>query len=355
MKKILAVAFDGCQASGLCGALDVLQTANGAWQIQNEESADLSLFNYRVVSLSGRPVRAGNGMSISVDGRLEDETDIDLVFVPGMTVNNKDQLSDELVRLSGLVPVLRKFYNDGAILTSNCSGAFLLAEAGILDGEEATTSWWLNKAFEKRYSKVNLKINKVVCQGNRVYTAGAFVAYLNLMLKIVEEFAGQAVALRCAKHMLIDANKVSQSPYMMLQDHLQHRDEVVSKAQNWIQEHLHEDFTIQQLADYVSVSQRTFIRRFKKATGETPISYLQKLRIETAKQLLETTDTSLEAIVERVGYADLSSFRRLFKRETDLSPRDYRQRYSIGSSPAVAASEDVVNAPDLPTDTPSDV
>ena len=335
MKKVLVVAFDGCQASSLAGTLDILKTANQAWRSLNESGSDEVLMDWRVVSPGGRMVKAGCGLAIGVDGRLEDESKADLVFIPAMNVESGEDVTDELIRLSGLISWLKRMYQSGSALATGCSGSFLLADTGYLDGHSATTSWWLNKSFRKRYPNIDLKINQVVNYANRIYTAGAGVAYLNLMLKVVEEFGGQNVALFCAKNMLIDANKVSQSPYMMLQDHLQHKDEVVGKAQSWIQEHLHEDFTIQQLADYVSVSQRTFIRRFKKATGETPISYLQKLRIETAKKLLETTDISLETIVEQVGYADLSSFRRLFKRETDLSPRDYRQRYSINGVASV--------------------
>jgi transcriptional regulator GlxA family with amidase domain len=130
--------------------------------------------------------------------------------------------------------------------------------------------------------------------------------------------------------MLIDANRTAQTPYMMLQTQINHRDDLVFQAQSKMQAQLQQSFNLQELADELQISQRTLVRRFQQATQETPISYLQKLRVETAKRLLETTQLSFEEIVTRVGYADVSSFRRLFKRETLVSPREYRRRFSIG-------------------------
>ena len=167
--------------------------------------------------------------------------------------------------------------------------------------------------------------------GERLLCAGPVNAHFNLALRLVESFSGRDLALHCAKVLLVDANRPSQRPYVLLQDQLRHTDDLIVRGQEWMRRHLREeDFSIEALARAIGASPRNLVRRWKRASGSTPMAYLQDLRVEVAKNLLETTDLGLDGIVDRIGYSDGASFRRLFRQKTALSPREYRQRFAVG-------------------------
>jgi len=224
-----------------------------------------------------------------------------------------------------------RHHKGGGWLAAGCSGAFVLGRCGLLDGKIATTSWWLASLFRREFPRAQLRGDELVTAGERLLCAGPVNAHFNLALRLVEEFGGRDLALACGKVLLIDANRPSQRPYVMLQDQLRHTDDMVVRAQEWMQRHLvGEDFSIATVARAVGASPRNLIRKFKRAHGTTPIGYAQALRVELAKNLLETTALDLAAILDRIGYQDAASFRRLFKQKTSLSPRDYRRRFAIG-------------------------
>jgi transcriptional regulator GlxA family with amidase domain len=208
----------------------------------------------------------------------------------------------------------------------------LLARTGLLDSRRATTSWWLERTFRATFPRVQLHADELVTQDRRLWCGGAYTAYLNLGLRLVEELASPAVARACARIMLIDANRAFQTPYTVLQTHVGHSDDLVWRAQTWMQARLKNGFSTRAVAEALQVTERTLIRHFKQTLGEPPGRYLQRLRVEAARWLLEATDLSLEQIIERVGYADVSSFRRLFERETRLSPREYRHRLALSAT-----------------------
>ncbi|MFQ5617299.1 MAG: GlxA family transcriptional regulator [Anaerolineales bacterium] len=323
------LVFDDCYASGVTGPIDVFHIANQLWV--HHHGAGEPLFRWRLVSPDGASVRTSTGLRLEVDGSLEDGSGADAVWVPGSHYESDEQMLALIERLRRSVHQwLQQQYEEGAVLAANCNGAFLLAATGLLENRRSTTSWWLARLFREQYPNVDLRPRELITEDDRLLCAGAVTAHLNLALRLVERYAGQHLALLCARTMLIDANRMSQAPYMMLQTHLKHADDLVLQAQSWMQDHLQQTFNLHDIAGELNVSQRTFIRRFKRATGETPIGYLQNLRIETAKRLLESTVLSLEEIIARVGYTDTSSFRRLFKRQTQLSPREYRKQFSIG-------------------------
>jgi transcriptional regulator GlxA family with amidase domain len=237
---------------------------------------------------------------------------------------------ESLEGFRALWPALRRQHERGALIAANCSATFLLAETGLLDHRAATTSWWLTRAFRQRYPLVDLRSNETVTEQDGLLCSGAATAYLSLALRLVEKFAGPGIAAATAKTMLIDTNQLSQAPYKVLtmQNNLPHADQLVQQAQRWMERRLRQPFTLGDLAGELGVSERTLIRRFKQALGSTPVGHLQTLRIEFAKSLLETTVLTVDAVSERVGYIDPSSFRRLFKRETGLAPREYHQRFA---------------------------
>jgi transcriptional regulator GlxA family with amidase domain len=224
-------------------------------------------------------------------------------------------------------------------MAAGCSGGFVLGRCGLLDGKIATTSWWLGPLFKREFPRAHLREDELVTAGERLLCAGPVNSHFNLALRVVETFAGRDLALRCAKVLLVDANRHSQRPYVLLQDQLRHTDELVIRGQEWMRRHLLEDdFSIETMARALGASPRNLVRRWRRANGSTPVAYLQNLRIELAKNLLETTDLGLDAILDRVGYTDGASFRRLFRQKTALSPRDYRQRFAVGRAARRAAT-----------------
>ena len=330
MKKIILYANDHTSLAGVTGACEIFETANILWEIRNP-GAD-PLFDYSVVSLEKASRDVCRGLRITFSEGLNRIERADAVVSTGFLYQDVNHLVEKIERSKTAVRWFRQQYENGAIIGASCSGTVLLAETTLLDGKKATTSWWLEGFFHERYPRVELHIDRILVNNGRLLTAGAMTSYTYLVLDLIERFAGKDIALSCAKVMLVDINKNHQVPYSILQTAMRKEDNAVLKAQYWLSEHLHRQVDIHELAGHLAMSYRTLLRRFKTATGETPMRYLQKIRIETAKHLFETTDLNLEAIMERVGYSDPSSFCLLFKRFTCLTPREYRQRFSMSPS-----------------------
>lgn len=329
-RRVALLAYDECQASALACMVEILHIANlyGSHGIP----AAPPVFRWHIVSPSGNPPRAMGGITLAVEGSLAQAEDFDLVFIPGLHFTGDIQRFERQVGAltEGCGAWLSHQYSKGAMLAASCSGAFVLANAGLLNGKRATTSWWLGKLFRASYPSVRFCEGELVMRDGRLFSSGAFSAYLDLALQVVEYFAGPELALSCAKVILIDTNRDSQFPYMTMQARVHHSDDLVLRAQSRIRGHVREDVSVENIARRLRVSTRTLNRRFKNALGCPPMQYLQEVRIEGAKRLLEASSFSVDEIMERVGYRDPSSFRRLFERLTKVSPRQYRQMFAIG-------------------------
>ncbi|MDE2427582.1 MAG: helix-turn-helix domain-containing protein [Burkholderiales bacterium] len=332
MTHIEIWVYPQCMASAVTGPLDVLTVANAVWAIRNKD-AEFPLFSWSIRSLDGLPVRTPAQFSLGVDGAIEMDSRADVVLLPGIYVGNGIKgLLETVHNLAPLMPLLRQRHANGCLLASNCSASFLLAESGLLDGGQATTAWWLERAFQARYPQVALKQAEVLVENQNIVTTGAATTYLNLAYHLLERFAGHDIATSVAKTLLIDANRASQMPYMQLmemtqQENQTHSDKLVHRAQKWMRQHSHLAFRLPALANYLAVSERTVIRHFHQIVDTTPASYAQQIKMDIAKRLLETTTLTLEQIAERTGYSDPSSFRRLFKRHSGLSPAAYREKF----------------------------
>jgi transcriptional regulator GlxA family with amidase domain len=307
--------------------VEVLRMAN--LHAARAEQAAPPVFRWQLLSPSGKPVHAMGGPTLGVEGNLSQAGRADAVFVPAI------HFDGDVERLQRSVEALADScgswlvdqYRKGAILAASCSGVFVLARAGLLNGKRATTSWFLGRLFRENFAQVRLCEEALVTRDGRLFSSGAFSASLDLCLEIVKHFAGPALALACAKVMLIDINRHSQFPYMTLQTLARHGDQLVLRAQSRICSRVREEISVEDLARRLGVSARTLNRRFHAAIGRSPTQYLQEVRIEGAKRLLETSGLSLERIMERVGYHDPSSFRRLFERTTKVSPSGYRRMF----------------------------
>ncbi len=320
--------FDGVMASSVAGMLDVLTTANLVLARQNASLHGNRRFKWRVESISGQSVTTASGQVVSVDGPINSRAQADAVVVAAPFVGDMPQFFSSARGLAPLLAGLRRQHERGAIVASYCTGSFLLAEAGLLDGRVATTHWAKAPVFKERYPDVDLRASEIITEQDRVICSAAVTTSLNLALRLVEKFAGNAVAGAAARLLLIDTNRVSQSSYGVA-DPTVHSDELVARAQQWMERHLQSGVRLASLARHLGVSERTLNRRFKAALGEAPLHYLQSLRIRVAKKLLETKRLGIDDVSERVGYGDVSTFRQLFKRETGISPREYERRFSV--------------------------
>jgi transcriptional regulator GlxA family with amidase domain len=277
-------------------------------------------FSLRVTGSGAKWARALAGLASA----REPPRAAKVVVVPGLAWMNEEMIRTGLARQDARAAreALQRAYAAGADIASSCSGVFLVASAGLLDNRRATTSWWLAPQFRQLFPAVSLETESMVVRDRRLVTAGASMAQLDLMLSIVARFGDAELADRCARFLLLEQRQ-SQSRYMAL-SYLTAGDEKVRRAECWAADRLHRPFTMADLARAAGLEERTFARRCERATGFSPVRLVQRLRVERAMELLETTRCSLEEIAHRVGYADPSTLRRLLRREAALSPREVR-------------------------------
>lgn len=313
---------DQCSAASATLALEVLSAAN--------LFADTASAPFEVVaaSLDGADVAAWGGQTLRVDRSIADITRTDLVLIPGFLFT----LKDALPAFSGYGPWLRQQHAQGAVVASMCTATFMLAEAGMLDGVRATTHWAFADLFRRRYADACLEAAQILCEDNRVITSGGATAAMDLLLHLIRRFASLELAQKCGKYLLVDNARSEQSVYVMWSMPKNHGDGEILQVQAWLEDHFHQPLLINDMAERFGFGVRNFKRRFKEATGYTPLTYLQTLRLEKAKQLLESTRMTLDSITYKVGYEDSNSFRRLFQQRVGLLPAAYRKKFqaSVG-------------------------
>ncbi len=246
-----------------------------------------------------------------------------MILIPAFN----DRLEEGLEANRAFRPWLRECHQNGAVLATWCSGAFMLAAAGILDGKAATTHWAMAEQFSAQFPKVNLQPDRMLVDEGDVITCGGATSFLSLGIYLIERFHSHEMAVRCAKMFLIDMDRPTQQPYTDLTERMPHADESIRQIQHYIDTNLSEEFSLKRLAQMANLSPKTFMRRFKEATGAPPVTYVQHVRIEAAKQCLEQSEATVGEITFQVGYNDIRSFRRLFQRCVGLSPKDYRAKF----------------------------
>lgn len=322
MADIVVLAEKGCVSSGIAGTLDAFSVANMWWLAMGEGNGQ-PLFKPAIVTVDGKPVRENNGIELQPEMAIDQVEKTDLIMVPALfpPFNLKNS------RMEKICGWLKMRYASGDCIASTCTGAFILAEAGLLNGKIATTNWQVAALFRKLYPEVKLCVDQILTEEANLICTGAFSAYLDLCLYIIDRFGSPALASQCTKSLLVDPDRC-QAPYVIHGFWKNHADGQVLKAQLWMEENYSQKVSIDALARDVGISPRQFARRFKHATGETPVAYLQHLRIENAKKRLETTLDTVNEITWQVGYEDINSFRRLFVKHTGLAPREYRNKFA---------------------------
>lgn len=318
LRKVALVLEDGFALSTVGMVYDAFAMAGVGWNMILNKPVD-ALFAPKLVSVTGGSVKAFGGMEVSVSGSIHDDNPETIIIMP-----SAQSLGPEVTELSQW---LRKRHAENADIASTCVGAFRLAASGLLDGLTATTHWAYAERFKDRFPDVTLLPARMVLDNGNLFCSGGMAAAADLSLFLIAKYAGHAESTRVARSMLLDGDRESQSIYAKHLFRKVHGDHTILELQDWLESHLAEQFTVDDLANRLGLTLRTFQRRFKSLTGETPRTYIQNLRLEYAKEMLETTVWSFEEITARVGYFDANSFGKFFKKTTGLSPGAYRNRY----------------------------
>ena len=320
------LVMEGCMLSSIASACDLLGVAQTLADIRHPGALKLEtvVFGAR----GQRSVTSSTGLELH--GLAESiPDDLDMVLLPGLMHRSPQDLVARVAAMDAELDVLRALHLRGVKLAGNCSGSFLFAESGLLDGHRATCSWWLASAFRQRYPNVQLEADAMMVEDAGTMTAGGACSLQVLMLRLVARVGGEELAQQTARMLLIDTERQSQAPYVSQALMERPRDSLTEKAERFLRHELHREVSVNELARHCGTSERSLLRHFRSHHGITPLAHIQHLRVERAKALLETTHLSFDEIVERCGYSDSASFRKLFKRATAITPGDYRERYRL--------------------------
>jgi transcriptional regulator GlxA family with amidase domain len=325
--EVCVVLLDDGYASTSLMPIEVFHSAGALWRELKGESPE-PRFRVTTATVDGRPARSPyGGMSITPETSIAEVKHADIVIVPTSGL----ALDEKLIENSALLPWLRKHYEAGAYVAGVCMGAAYLAEAGLLDGKRATTHWAAAEDLKRRWPKVDWQPGMFVTEDSRLLCSGGLTAAADVSLYLVEKLCGHEVAVQTAKALLLTMPRTHQSGYAVLPLSPPHADDKVRAVEAFIQEHYAKGHSNEALADLACMSERAFLRRFKAATGRAPAAYLQAVRVEAAKAILEREASPIQTVSEAVGYQDASFFRGLFKRETGMTPAEYRTRFAAFS------------------------
>ena len=329
-KKTLTVsilALPESSASVLYGLYDVLSSAGQIWSQVTGEPEHAPPLEVRIVAPRKKLFRCWGGVPVMPHASLEETAASDIVAVSDLAIPID---FDPRGVWPEAADWLRRQYDDGALVAGVCTGSTLIADAGLLDGCEATTHWAFCELFERYFPRIKMKVTEVLMPAGpdaRVVTTGGASSWEDLALYLIARFCGETEARRMAKIFLIGDRSEGQLPYAAMVRPRPHGDQVIADCQTWIADHYAAPNPVSRMVERSGLPERSFKRRFSAATGFKPVAYVQTLRIEEAKQQLETTDWPTDRIGAAVGYEDPASFRRLFKRQTGITPARYRQRF----------------------------
>lgn len=320
MKQVVIIVPKGyANLASVVGTFQILNRANGYWQ----QLGHRPMMEVHIAGFETELKLDGGFFSIfPVD--INEISKADLLIIPSVSHEYDRVLKEN----TGLISWIGEQYQRGAEIASICTGAFLLAATGLLDGKTCSTHWNAATAFKRLFPNVDLHTDKLLTVGQGIYTNGGAYSFLNLVLFLVEKYFDRQTAIYCSKVFQIDMDRTSQSPFNIFQTQKNHGDELIGKAQIFIEENLNEKISFEGLASKLAISRRNFDRRFIKATGNTPVEYLQRVKVEVAKSTLEKGRKSIFEVMNEVGYADDKAFREVFKKITGLSPLDYRAKYN---------------------------
>jgi transcriptional regulator GlxA family with amidase domain len=317
---ITVPAGSGNNLSSIVGAYKIFTRANEYWKSIGKRE----LYKIEVAGVS-KTVDYYEGLfSVKPHTNISAIRKTNLVIIPSLNHDYVKAVSQNKL----LIDWIEKQYNQGAEVASICTGAFLLASSGLLDGRTCSTHWAAAEHFRTMFPKVNLQPDKLITDEAGIYTNGGAYSFLNLVLYLVEKYYDRRTAIFCSKVFQIEMDRNSQSAFIIFTGQKAHEDEVIKKAQAYMESKVDERISVEQLSSRFAVGRRTFDRRFIKATGNTPVEYLQRVKVEAAKKAFETSRKTINEVMYDVGYSDVKAFREVFRRFTGMSPLEYRKNYN---------------------------
>ena len=304
----------------IVGTYEIFRRANAHWKDLGKDP----IFQIQLAGVSQREEVFCGLFSVKPEVHISSISKTSLIIIPSLNFNfEQDAAGNKL-----FVDWILQQYKSGAEIASICSGAFLLASSGLVDGKNCSTHWAFEETFRRMFPKVNLQPEQLITDEKGIYTNGGGYSFLNLAIYLVEKYYDRPTAIFCSKIFQIELDRQSQSAFTIFTGQKMHGDEMVQEAQAYIESKLHEKISVDELSSRFAVGRRNFDRRFIKATGNTPLEYSQRVKVESAKKSFETSRKTINEVMYEVGYADVKAFRELFKKITGMSPLEYRLKYN---------------------------
>ncbi len=306
--------------SSIVGTYKIFTRANEYLQ----ESGRPQPFKIELAGVSAVVDFHGGLFSVKPHTNISNISKTNLIIIPSLNHNYEKSVQENGL----LIDWIAKQYKAGAEIASICTGAFLLATTGLLDGKSCSTHWAVAENFRSKFPKVKLETDKLITDENGIYTNGGAYSFLNLIIYLVEKYYDRQTAIFCSKVFQVEMDRPNQSQFIIFKGQKLHSDEMVKQAQEYIESKVQEKISFEQLSSQFAVGRRNFDRRFIKATGNTPLEYAQRVKVESAKKALETTRKTVNEVMYEVGYTDVKAFREVFRKITGMSPLEYRARYN---------------------------
>lgn len=311
---------EGNNLSSIVGGYKIFTRANA----YRKETNKKELFTIQLAGIS-KEVEFYDGLfTVKPHTHISSITKTNLIIIPSLNHNYQKAVKGNQL----LIDWIEQQYKQGAEIPSICTGAFMLASSGLLDGKSCSTHWAAADNFRTMFPKVNLQTDQLITDENGIYTNGGAYSFLNLIIYLIEKYYDRQTAIFCSKVFQIEMDRNSQSAFTIFTGQKLHGDEMIQQAQCYIESKLHEKISVEHLSSRFAVGRRNFDRRFIKATGNTPVEYSQRVKIESAKKALETSRKTINEVMYEVGYSDVKAFREVFRKITGMSPLEYRGRYN---------------------------
>ncbi len=324
MKYITIIVPDGqsnlSSVACIVGAYEIFTVANEYWK----RAGKRELYKIELAGVSKRAEFDNGLLTVKPHVNILAITKTNLIIIPSLVRDFQKAMKGNKM----LIDWVAEQYKNGAEIASMCTGAFMLASAGLLDGKSCSTHWSAADTFKNMFPKVHLETDQLITDEHGIYTNGGAYSFLNLVIYLVEKYYDRQTAIYCSKIFQIEMNRNSQSAFTIFTGQKQHGDEMVQQAQAYIETNLDEKISVEDLSSRFAVGRRSFDRRFIKATGNTPVEYSQRVKIESAKKALETSRKTINEVMYEVGYSDVKAFREVFRKITGMSPLEYRGKYN---------------------------
>lgn len=320
MKKVAILVPEHAVMQGITDPAYLFDTINAFLQMAGRSP----LFDVQLVGVQKEVKLNGGKYSVHTDKLIKDVKKTDLVFVPPLF----GSMQMGLAANQELIPWIIDQYINGAEVASLCVGAFLLAETGLLNGKKCSTHWGFQQQFAQMYPDVEVVSGSIITEDNGIYSSGGANSYWNLMLHLVEKYTDRETAVLASKYFAIDIDRNSQAAFALFKGQKDHNDDTIKKAQEYIEQNVEERISVDELADKFAVGRRSFERRFKQATNNSVLEYIQRIKIEAAKRSFESSRKNISEVMYDVGYTDTKAFRTVFKKVTGLTPVAYRNKYN---------------------------